>query len=58
MNQKRSRAAKPSTPGKKLVQVRISEAAFDKLTALADKDTRSTANYVERLLYQHLGITE
>jgi hypothetical protein len=58
MNQKQARTTKPAVPEKKLVQARISEEAFDKLAALADKDTRSMANYVERLLYQHLGIAE
>jgi phosphoribosyl-ATP pyrophosphohydrolase len=42
----------------RLVQARISDEAYEQLAARADKDTRSIANYVERLVYQHLGIVE
>jgi len=42
----------------KLVQARISDEAHKQLVALARRDTRTMSNYLERLVYQHLGITE
>ena len=54
----RRRAALADPEGDIVVQARISRVAHKLLVARAEQDTRSIANYIERLLYAHLGIAE
>lgn len=46
---------RPAT-GNVLVQARISRQAHEKLAQLAEKETRSIANCIERIIYERLGI--
>ncbi len=52
------KAAKPPPEGDRLVQCRIRHRAYDLLVQRATADTRSIANYLERMIYEHLGITD
>ena len=41
-----------------MVQTRIRSDAYERLVELANKDTRSMANYLARVIYEHLGIVQ